>query len=268
MQVISMTAGKIKKGFISGREVIVKKSSFDEVKKIEAARRVFDGHELVLGGEPFRFHLPKIYDYRDGNIFMEFLQGGNLEIALRTDRHRPEAVQTVNSLFQYLYDKQIYWGDFAPRNIIVDGDSHTIGLCDFERGIGQGISGKEYLQNYAYEEYAAFLLPSERDFSESLNHIFTVDKEQPAAFDDIRSKRVKSIIQELGMPLENLTNQTVANVNKMIIAAETPYKSEGRFVFPIIELEQAKDLSYAGFAKRVCQIVQNKGTGHGNFGRI
>lgn len=98
---------KNKKGFVSGREVVVKKSSFDEVKKIEAARRVFDEHELVLGGVPFRFHLPKIYDYRSGNIFMEFLHGENLEIALRTDKHRPEAVQTVNRLFQYLYDKQI-----------------------------------------------------------------------------------------------------------------------------------------------------------------
>lgn len=268
MQVISMTDGKIKKGIIAGREVIVKQSSFDEIKKIEAARSVLREHELVLGGETFRFHLPKIYDYRDEKIFMEFLSGKNLEISLRTEAQRQQAVQTTNSLFQYLYDNQIYWGDFAPRNVIIDRDNHIINLCDFERGVNRNISGKEYLQNYAYEEYAAFLFPSERNFSEKLNHIFTVDSEVPIAFDDIKSKRVKSIIREQNLSADTLTNQTVANANRLIIAAETPYRKNGQSVFPIIELEQIKDRSYASFAKRVCQIAQKQGIVYGNFGRI
>ena len=37
MQVISMTKGKITQDYISRREIIVKRSTFDEVKKIEKA---------------------------------------------------------------------------------------------------------------------------------------------------------------------------------------------------------------------------------------
>lgn len=268
MQVISMTDGKIKKNFTAGKEVIVKQSSFNEIQNIEKARSIFKKHHIVLNGEEFQFHLPKIYDYQNGCIYMEFLLGKNLELSLRNNHTRESAIQTTNCIFQYMFDKQIYWGDFAPRNIMIDEDNKKINLCDFERGIKLNISNKEYLQNYVYEEYAAFLLPPERNFSETMNHIFTVNEVYPISFDEIKSNRVKSIIIETGLPMDKLTNQTVANVNKMIILAETPYKQNGIPVFPIIELEETKDRSYRLFAQKVCQIINNRGISNGKNGRL
>ena len=268
MQVISMTKGKITQDYINGREIIVKRSTFDEVKKIEKARNILKKHKIFIDEVPFDFHLPKIYDYQDGKIYMEFLTGDNLELELRTPKHHNCAVNMTNSLFQLLYDKEIYWGDFAPRNIIIDKENKMVNLCDFERGIYSNVNRYTYLQNYAYEEYAAFLFPSERCFSESLNDIFLVDKPQQIRLTDIHSNRVKSIIKEKGISEDNLTTQTVANINKMIILAETPYKRNGENIFPIVRLEQIKDNSYELFAKEVCNILAKKGHLYGNSGRI
>lgn len=268
MQVISMTIGKIRKEQINGQEIIVKKSSFDEIRKIEEARKLFKHHCIKLDGKDFTFHLPKIYDYRENEIYMELLTGDNLEINLRTPQNRNQAVKVTNLLFQYLYDNNIYWGDFAPRNVMINVDKQTINLCDFERGIQTNITGKEFLQNYAYEEYAAFLFPRERTFSEKLNDIFTVDREHQITIDDIRSNRIKSIIKEMNIPENSLTNQTSANINKMIIIAETPYNVNGQNIFPIIELENIKDNSYELFAKKVCNIVKTKGLDNGYSRRL
>lgn len=204
MQVISMTEGKITQDYISSHKIIIKQSSFDEIKKIECARKILEKRKIKIGNEEFSFHLPKINGYKNGKIQMEFLVGDNLEISLRSSEDREKAINTTNTLFQYFYDNKIYWGDFAPRNIIINKKNRIINLCDFERGIYSNFSGKEYLPNYAYEEYAAFLFPVERRFSEKLNSIFTVEEIIPVKISDIRSKRVKSIIKEIGIAEKTL----------------------------------------------------------------
>ena len=82
MQVTSLTKGKIRHTRINGREIIIKKSAFEEIKKIEEARIILKGRTILLGGKNFTFHVPKIYDYKNNEIYMEFLNGNNLEIAL------------------------------------------------------------------------------------------------------------------------------------------------------------------------------------------
>ena len=59
---------------------------------------------------------------------MEFLTGDNLELELRTPKHHNCAVNMTNSLFQLLYDKEIYWGEFDPRNIIIDKENKMVNL--------------------------------------------------------------------------------------------------------------------------------------------
>lgn len=199
---------------------------------------------------------------------MEFLQGDNLELDLRNSTKHQDAAQDTNDLFQYMYENQILWKDFAPRNIIIDRQRHIVNLCDFERGIASDIRGKQFLQNYVYEEYAAFLLPYERKFPQSVEDIFNVDERHPVEFDNIKSKRVKSLIEAMCLPKGNLNSQTIANMNKLIVMAETPYKKGGQLVFPIIELEQIKDRSYSQFAKRIVQINKTRGNTHGNGGRL
>ena len=48
VQIISMTQGKIKRDFIAGREVVIKKTSFEEVKKIEEARNILKKHNIYV----------------------------------------------------------------------------------------------------------------------------------------------------------------------------------------------------------------------------
>lgn len=54
-----------------------------KLKNIEIARKALTNKTILLENDVYMFHLPKIYDYKDGCIFMEFLQGDNLELDLR-----------------------------------------------------------------------------------------------------------------------------------------------------------------------------------------
>ena len=99
------------------KKVVIKESSFDEVKKIEEARKILKTHKIEINNIEYSLHLPKIYAFKNNKIYMEFLKGDNLELILRTPQNRKSGVQILNSIFQYLYDNKIYWKDFAPRNI-------------------------------------------------------------------------------------------------------------------------------------------------------
>lgn len=75
------------------------------------------------------------------------------------------------------------------------------------------------------------MLPYERKFPQSVEDIFNVDERHPVEFDNIKSKRVKSLIEAMCLPKGNLNSQTIANMNKLIVMAETPYKKGGQLVF-------------------------------------
>lgn len=268
MDVISLTKDKINKVIISNKEIITKKSSFEEIKNIENARKFFKNKEIILNNKTYTFHLPHIYDYQNNTIYMEFMKGHNLELALRENEKHKTAAQITSNLLQYLCDNKIYWGDFAPRNVLIDEANNKINLCDFERGIKDNIPQKTYLQHFVYEEYAAFLLPRERTFSETIDKIFTVDNIKSVQFREIKSNRVKHIIMAKHLAMNSLTNQTIANINKMIILAETPYLKQNNLIFPIIELETIKDKSYELFANKICNIINKGITNYGNNTRI
>lgn len=268
MDVISLTKDKINKVIISDKEIITKKSSFEEIKNIEKARKIFKNKEILINNSIYTFHLPHIYDYKENKIYMEFMTGYNLELYLRKNEKHKTSAAITNNILQYLYDNKIYWGDFAPRNILIDDTNKRINLCDFERGIKDNVQQKTYLQHLVYEEYAAFLLPQERTFSETMDRIFIVDNIENIQFKDIKSNRVKHIIMYRHLPLNSLTNQTIANINKMIILAETPYLKQNNLVFPIIELEAIKDKSYELFANKVCSFINKGIIDYGNKTRI
>ena len=83
MDVISLTKDKINKVIISDKEIITKKSSFEEIKNIEKARKIFKNKEILINNSIYTFHLPHIYDYKENKIYMEFMTGYNLELYLR-----------------------------------------------------------------------------------------------------------------------------------------------------------------------------------------
>lgn len=89
------------------KKVVIKESSFDEVKKIEEARKILKTHKIEINNIEYSFHLSKIYAFKNNKI---------------------------------------YWKDFAPRNIWVDTENKRINFFDFEKGIVTNTNDKEYLQ--------------------------------------------------------------------------------------------------------------------------
>lgn len=164
---------------------------------------------------------------------MERCYGDNLELILRTANTHNLGVKHINYLIQYLLNMDFYWKDFAPRNVLVNGNNYVI--VDFEKGINNIKPNiQEYFVDSVYEEYTAFLLPYERLIN--ISDIFELRSEKNINMTDIRSNRVREILLLLGydgvVPFSMYLLAT-----KMIVMSEEPYLQKNEIIFPLLELE-------------------------------
>ena len=230
MQVISLEEGKIR---FSG-DLVYKKSNIQEFETLKSNYdRVLSFSSITINGKEYKIRLPKVYSFSDNVICMSKCTGQNLELILRQQKTHSMGAVYLNSLFKYFVDNKFFWKDFAPRNIMIDND--IIYIMDFERGVGSEKLGlKEYLVDIVYEEYSAFLLPSERVID--VNSVYKSDDMSKVDFDSIKSRRVKNILKlTIG---ENVTYKDYLSAIKKIVVSETPYIENGQIKYPILELEE------------------------------
>ena len=180
---------------------------------------------------------------------MERCFGDNLEIILRHGSTHETGAEYTNELLKFFINNGFYWGDFAPRNILISDEK--ISIVDFERGLKENIVSQQlYLSENVYEEYGAFLLPSERIFC--VEDIFSSTDNSFISFDDISSKRVKMILNYLGfdkfVPLKSYLLAV-----KIIVINEEPYVKDNEIIYPLIELEDF--IKKYGHQKYVEKIV-------------
>lgn len=236
MDVISLDEGRIK----FTEKFVIKKSS---KKEFETLKTAFD-----LCQQLKNISVPKVYKYQNGKIYMERCYGQNLELLLRQNNTHLEGVRHINYLLSYFMDSGFYWNDFAPRNILINGNKYII--MDFERGLSIGdINRNLYLIDSVYEEYSAFLLPNERIFG--IDEVFNITEDRMICFSEISSNRVKKILNLLGytdvVPLSKY-----ALAVKMIILNEEPYKKDQEIIYPLLELEEyVKQYGRDSYAKKI-----------------
>jgi len=92
------------------------------------------------------------------------------------------------------------WGDFAPRNIIIDWFNSIMWLCDFERKIVlrecpvSDVGFTRYIRNYSFEEFSSLLLIEDQNIL--FDGLFT-EEFGKVAIENISSKRKKEILRRL-----------------------------------------------------------------------
>lgn len=251
MEVISLEEGKIS---FDG-DLVYKKSNASEYETLNLVYdKLLKFNTIEIDGKSYKIKSPKVYDFNNDVICMSRCYGSNLEIILRSQESHGRGVKYLNKLFTHFIDNKFFWKDFAPRNIMIDNE--TIYIMDFERGVvDESTTVKDYLIDIVYEEYAAFLLPSERLID--INSVYRSEDCKLMDVNTIKSRRVKNILK-LTCNKDNVTYKDYLSAIKKIVVSETPYMENGEIKYPIIELEEfMKNNGVEEYAKRV--VGENDG---------
>lgn len=245
MEVISLDANKVK---IYNNKVIKITNNSEIDFLLRANDYVKNLPSINLNGKKYVIKVPKIYNFENNVLTMERCFGDNIELVLRNNTTHKYGSYLTNEILKFLLLNNVYWQDFAPRNILIDDNAITI--MDFERGITDTLKSLQlYFVNSVYEEYGIFLLPSERYFK--MDDYLTSNDEYVVEIDNISSKRVKKILNILGYNYTCPISKYILAV-KMIIVNEEPRFVNNKLIFPILELEEyLKNNGYEAYAKRI-----------------
>lgn len=182
---------------------------------------------------------PVSYNPETGILETQFFEGENLELLLRNNSvNRQFILSLIKDFFLKIYKSGFFWGDCAPRNMILNLDLSEIRILDFERNliIDPVLGNNEkflirHFRNYSYEEFFSFLFKSEHSIlkrfilGEPLDHVLS---------SNIGSKRKKSFLIEYFGEKEYYSTTEIAFVEDLIVKANTPFEINNIKVFPII----------------------------------
>lgn len=179
------------------------------------------------------------WDPLKGEIQTRFCDGSNLEELLKTSigSNREPVIRFLVNLYQTFRNIGFLWGDFAPRNMLLDGVSSTVRLVDFERQLELlPVVGKRkfvrYVREYSREEFASFFTTEEQNvlFGEILEQ---EDDDLFIPTLHIRSRRKRVLLQSLFGMREQYQIRDVRYVEDLMVHVATPLELEGVYRFPM-----------------------------------
>lgn len=226
-----------------GNYLVQKKSSIDEYKRMKALTDYLrlspvrlKTRELIVRTVPLKF-----WDQENALLFTSFCGGLNGEEMLRyyLDEEREGRVRLFKDFLESMRIAGVMWGDCAPRNTIIDSNSGSFWLVDFDRDIYLNEGGfkredfSDYLRQYAWEEFSCFLFADERDhFFENLidagynnRDDFPVEK--------IKSQRRKHLLRLLFGDRDYYSVSEMEKIEQMMIEAATAVRIAGKPFFPM-----------------------------------
>lgn len=213
-----------------------KKTTEFEVYNLRLMREKILNKFICIFEKRYDLSVPQIINFNNNLLKLEYCNGKNLELYLRDKKSHDIGVIFLNELLRFFIKNNIYWIDFAPRNILIN--DNKIIFVDFEKGfMDKNTNVKDYLRNNVYEEYGLFLLNSERFYQ--AEDIFSIQNENNSLVpvDLIKSDRYRFIAKLSGYN-QYMTKQEYLKILKLIIDVETPYVEKGNIIFPGVYLDR------------------------------
>lgn len=223
---------------INNENIFCKKTSSEELENLKKIQKLINSNEIIIVDKKYKIKIPTIYCWDNINkvLHMQCCAGENLEILLRNKETHDRGVDFINAILDFLIANNIFWVDFAPRNILINED--VIYFVDFEKGIKQKNSSiYNYLRDHVYEEYALFLLTEERKIN--LKYVLKIREEEKKVIIPINKNklpRIYTIAKKLGYDNE-LTIYQYIKILEMILKVEEPFLKKNQYYFPGVELD-------------------------------
>ncbi|NCN07884.1 hypothetical protein GW933_04360 [Candidatus Falkowbacteria bacterium] len=201
-RVLSFDSSRVSLVEKNGQCVIVKKSLQREYTQMIEAQRHLCLNPIVIDGLTLRVVPVTNWDNKRELLTTIYCGGSNLEEYLRgcSSIDRVRLLSTLKHLLLAMKGTGFLWGDFAPRNIIIDWFNSIMWLCDFERKIVlrecpvSDVGFTRYIRNYSFEEFSSLLLIEDQNIL--FDGLFT-EEFGKVAIENISSKRKKEILRRL-----------------------------------------------------------------------
>ena len=267
MEIISFDDDRIQISTENSTKYINKKTSQLEVENLKMAREYLNCKTSNILNCEYSIEIPEIkcWDEEKKLVKMDFFDGDNLEIMLRSGITRKEAIIFLNQLLEFILANDFYWVDFSPRNILINKKNKKICFVDFEKGLSfRNDNLIDFFRNHVFEEYSSFLFLNERILNgKEIFKLRPFEKAITHDKADIKVKRVKATANKLNFP-NTITQNQFLEIYRMFLIAELPQKSDGNIIFPRVELEKILEtkktnpMAYDEYADRIIQLVKKK----------
>lgn len=248
--VLSFDSKKVEISLNASGETIVKKQTTQkEYINITLARQHLLKHQPVLDFamiQNFSISVAGVSDWNQelGILSTFFCNGDNLEGILKNSfgKDRVDWIEILKKIFEIFKSSGFLWGDFAPRNMILDWSQKTLWLVDFERDlqlkdgpIEQEVFNR-YVCNYSREEFSCFLSKEEQFsvFREFLRENCT----RLVPTDQIASKRKKGLLKNLFGDKNCYSIAELYQTEDVMVFVATPFYVNEVLFFPMDSLDQ------------------------------
>ena len=241
--VLSFDPEKVKLLGLNGSRVIAKYTSSEEYQQMCRVSAYLDKHLLSVTGARVLTVPILSWDPVYSVLTTEFCDGINLEHALRRvgeKVQRFECITFFRELLRKMREQGFLWGDCAPRNMILCGN--TLRIVDFERSLallGHAVDPpvfSRFFRDYSYEEFSCFLFREEQDFL--FKEFLTPELEREEILVSlISSKRKRALLAIRFGNKISYGIQEVEEVENIMADVATPFLVNEKPFYPMETIE-------------------------------
>ena len=248
--VLSFDPQKIEVSVNLDQKTIVKKKAVEkEYENIVLASNHLNKHSMAIldhNNQKITIATAKIFEWHlSTKTLSTFLCAGeNIEQLLRRSfgNKREVLLSLLREIFILFKTNGFLWGDFAPRNMLLDQDEKILWLVDFERNLYlkdcsiDSFLFNRYVCDYSREEFSCFLNIQEqsflfRDFLEE-NYIGFLPISQ------IASKRKRLLLATIFGEKVLYALRQIKEVEDLMVDVATPFCVNDVFFFPMDSLDR------------------------------
>lgn len=244
-----------------GPAVIEKTTTFQEYRQITKAREYLKINPIILSKKLLLLIPAPIlrWENKKSVLVTLFCNGINGEQVLRTSTgsERSRSINLFKECFQKMRLAGFLWGDFAPRNMIIDEKSKRIWIVDFERQlelknkpVAKSLFSR-YIRNYSFEEFSCFLFAEEQ--KKFFSNMLTEESKASIPASQIHSKRKSKLLTSLFGQKKYYKVKELQIVEALMIFVATPFFVNGMPFYPMDFIDR---MSNQGGPNTYVQIVQ------------
>lgn len=241
LNILSYDENKIKSYVDSNGQVIyTKKTTLLEFRNLKRANIYLLNNPIYLLNNIRLLTIKPIsFNPKTRILKTHYFEGENLELLLRDKKaERQFILCLIKDFFLKTYKSGFYWGDCAPRNMILNINKNEIGILDFERKliINPSLKNKtpfliRHFRNYSYEEFFSFLFMKEQSF---LKCFILKEPYSNVPISEIPSKRKIFFLKEYYGYKMHYSSTEIASIEDYFVNAFTPFIYKHEPIFPII----------------------------------
>jgi tRNA A-37 threonylcarbamoyl transferase component Bud32 len=178
------------------------------------------------------------WNSKDSILTTQYCKGDNIEEYLQecTAQERKMILRLFREFMSTMKEKGFLWGDLAPRNMVIDHNSNTLWLFDFERRLTiteDSVKTEDFsrfLRKYAFEELSCLFLQNEK---EELFDGFLVEESGYVHTSDITSKRRKKLLSKMFGTKSKYSMNEIYELDFLMTFIATPYYINDSIFYPI-----------------------------------